>query len=617
MSATSLTKPAPASETGAHHGAQVSLFVPGRICLFGEHSDWVLADSHARSLSLIELKLLQAGGFRRFNEAIPQGMTIVSGINQGIYARASRHPTSLVVSATTSDGERLGPVSIPMRKADLLKAAREGEFFSYMCGVAYRILTDYQVAGIVIDNYMTDLPTKKGLSSSAAICVLTARAFSAVYDLKLIARGEMEIAYQGEILTPSRCGRMDQCCAYGPRPILMRYDGDFLDVDELEIQGGPFHYVLVDLRGTKSTRHILAALQAGYPTPTNPIQEGVHKLLGEINVSIAARAVACLRTGDQRGLGALMTEAQREFDRYAQPSCPSELSMPILHKVLQYDKIQPYILGGKGVGSQGDGTLQLLCTDAAAQKKVVEILDQDFAMPCITFELTAGPQVRVAVIPAAGFSASNYPASRPIQSELFPILDGDGRLKPIVLVNLESLVAAGIEKVVLIVRPDDVNSFERLFHTPLPADHYGRLSAEDQEYARHVLAIGEHVQLVVQDRQEGFGHAVFAAREVVGDQVFLLLLGDHIYSSTASDGSSCVQQMLAAYKRHRCNIVGLKRTAAEDVSRYGAATGVLHRNEPRGMCIPSFVFRMFRSHFACLCFQMTGQAVTARPDCWM
>ncbi len=83
--------------------------------------------------------------------------------------------------------------------------------------------------GLVIDNYKTDLPVKKGLSSSAAICVLAARAFNRVYDLKMTTRGEMEIAYQGEITTPSRCGRMDQGCAFGNRPVLMTFDGERLE----------------------------------------------------------------------------------------------------------------------------------------------------------------------------------------------------------------------------------------------------------------------------------------------------------------------------------------------------------------------------------------------------
>ena len=57
--------------------------------------------------------------------------------------------------------------------------------------------------------------------TSAAMCVLVARAFSRLYEIKMTLRGEMEYAYQGEVITPSRCGRMDQGCAFGCRPILM------------------------------------------------------------------------------------------------------------------------------------------------------------------------------------------------------------------------------------------------------------------------------------------------------------------------------------------------------------------------------------------------------------
>lgn len=108
-----------------------------------------------------------------------------------------------------------------MEPKALLEEAQRGGFWSYIAGVAYQMLTNYHVRGLIIDNYQTDLPVKKGLSSSAATCVLTARAFNRVYDLELTTRGEMEIAYQGEITTPSRCGRMDQGCAFGNRPVLM------------------------------------------------------------------------------------------------------------------------------------------------------------------------------------------------------------------------------------------------------------------------------------------------------------------------------------------------------------------------------------------------------------
>ena len=112
----------------------------------------------------------------------------------------------------------------------------------------------------------------------------------------------------------------------------MTYDGDFMDVDELAIDG-EFHFVIVDLLGEKSTPRILSALQEGFPTPATDIHRGVHKLLGEINKQITGKAVSYLAQGKVKELGELMNEAQAEFDKYAQPACPDQLTMPLLHKM--------------------------------------------------------------------------------------------------------------------------------------------------------------------------------------------------------------------------------------------------------------------------------------------
>ena len=60
------------------------------------------------------------------------------------------------------------------------------------------------MGGLLVDNYRTTLPLKKGLSSSAAVCVLLTRAFNRLYGLRLTTRGEMEVAYTAERLTPSQ-----------------------------------------------------------------------------------------------------------------------------------------------------------------------------------------------------------------------------------------------------------------------------------------------------------------------------------------------------------------------------------------------------------------------------
>jgi UTP-glucose-1-phosphate uridylyltransferase/mevalonate kinase len=469
------------------------------------------------------------------------------------------------------DGEARGPYEIPMELNALLEEAQKGGFWSYIAGVAYQILTNYHVSGLVINNYKTDLPIKKGLSSSAAICVLTARAFNRIYDLKLTVRGEMELAYQGEITTPSRCGRMDQGCAYGLRPILMTFDGDRLDVTELQVPHDMF-FVIVDLQAQKDTMEILIHLNRCYPFAEDEVQEGVQKLLGPTNKRIVHQAVEALQAGKDVRLGELMVEAQTFFDRFAIPVCPGELQAPVLHKVLNYEPLKPYVLGAKGVGSQGDGTAQLLTRSQVDQQAVIEILERDLGMPCLSLTLRAGQKVRKAVIPAAGFGTRLFPATKAAKKELFPIVDQDGIAKPAILYIVEEALNAGIEEVILIVQEHDLDAFQSFFNVQITVENFNKLSTRFQEYAQRIIEIGRRVSFVTQEMQEGFGHAVYCAKDAVGNEPFLLMLGDHLYRSEKED--SCAKQLIEAYNQHRISILGLRRTSEDQIENFGTVGGV-------------------------------------------
>lgn len=529
----------------------MKLFVPGRICLFGEHSDW-------------------AARYRLNNAELKKGYTLITSTNQGVYAEVQPHPTNLILKTSLSDGTRHGPHNLPMDPAALLDEAEKGGFFSYAAGVAYQILTNYRVQGLEIDNYLTDLPVKKGLSSSAAICVLVARAFNRIYDLKMTTRGEMEYAYRGETTTPSRCGRMDQGCAY-QHPIRMSFDGDLIDVEEFSIPND-LHMVIVDLGAGKDTRLILNQLSHCYPFAENDLQRNVQHYLGTLSAEITQNAYEALRQGDAETVGKLMTRAQHEFDKHLIPACPSQLTAPILHKVLNYEPIQPYIWGGKGVGSQGDGSAQFIVKDAESQSRVIEIIERDLKMSCLKLVIEASRHVRKAVIPAAGFGTRLFPASKAIKKELFPIVDSAGRAKPAIMAIVEEAVNAGIEEVCLIVQEADIDLFESFFKTPPQIQHYNKLSKENKAYCDYLNELGSRISLVVQDVQEGFGHAVYCAREWVGNEPFLLMLGDHLYGS--DEPSSCAQQVINAYERVGHSVVGLKETPIGELSNFGCVTGV-------------------------------------------
>jgi UTP-glucose-1-phosphate uridylyltransferase/mevalonate kinase len=530
----------------------MNIFVPGRICLFGEHSDW-------------------AGSYRRINAEIEKGFTIISGTNHGLYAEVNPHPTRLIIRSRVRGDASEESCEFPMEREALLAEAEKGGFFSYAAGVAYQVMTHYRVRGLEIVNYRMDLPIRKGLSSSAAICVLVARAFNRIYDLKMTIRGEMEFAYLGEITTPSRCGRMDQGCAYGNRPIMMTFDGDRLDVTELSTKQD-LHFVIVDLQASKDTKEILNRLNHCYPFAETEVQKRVQEYLGPISAEITHQAAEAVRDGDAKRLGELMVHAQKQFDEYVAPACPAQLTSPVLHKVLNHEPLQPYVYGGKGVGSQGDGTAQFVVKDEAAQDEVIRIIGDDLKMSCLKLTLRSGLRVRKAVIPAAGFGTRLFPATKAIKKELFPVLDRDGRIKPVILAIVEEALSAGIEEVAIVVQSHDRELFEDFFGSPPAIENYNKLSNESKLYNDKLLDIGRRVTILTQDVQEGFGHAVHCAKEWVADEPFLLLLGDHLYASTTD--VSCARQIMEVYDRLGQSVVGLKVTDGRDVGKFGCVGGV-------------------------------------------
>ena len=267
-----------------------------------------------------------------------------------------------------------------------------------------------------------------------------------------------------------------------------------------------------------------------------------------------------------------MTEAQAFFDRYASPACPEELTAPNLHRVLDYQPLRPHIWGGKGVGSQGDGTAQFLARSPADQQAVIEILRRDLGLPAYKLSLRPSLKVRKAIIPAAGYGTRLFPATKATKKELFPIIDRDGIAKPAILLIVEEALEAGIEEIVIIVQEGDLDDFRNFFKNQISIENFNKLPRHFQDYARRILEIGRRITFVTQSTQEGFGHAVYTARQAIGDEPFLLMLGDHLYRSNRSE--SCARQLLDAYQLHGTSIVGLRRTSEEQIANFGTVAGV-------------------------------------------
>ena len=115
---------------------KIDLFVPGRLCLLGEHSDW-------------------AGRYRMVNNRIEKGYAIVTGIEQGIYATAKMAENFIVRFKNDSKKS----FKCKMEINELKKIAEKDDFWCYAAGVALYVKEQYNVNGldITINNSAEDI----------------------------------------------------------------------------------------------------------------------------------------------------------------------------------------------------------------------------------------------------------------------------------------------------------------------------------------------------------------------------------------------------------------------------------------------------------------------------
>jgi UTP-glucose-1-phosphate uridylyltransferase/mevalonate kinase len=528
--------------------SKITLFVPGRLCLFGEHSDW-------------------AGMHRMINSEVEIGRAIVTGVEEGIYATAECDDDFIMESELPFyQGNAL---RCTMDTESLLNVAKSGGFFSYVAGVASYLHDNYSVGGARITITAMDLPMKSGLSSSAAICVLVARAFNQLYRLRLNTKGEMLVAFRGEQRTPSRCGRLDQACAYGVNPVYMEFDGVEISTKQLRV-GKTMYWVVADLQSAKDTIKILSDLNKCYPFAENDKEQNVHEALGRDNAEYIRQAVAFLESGDAQGLGKLMSAVQSNFDQKVAPACLSQLKAPILHATIHDPIIQQWIYGAKGVGSQGDGSVQFLAKDENSRTLLMRYLSSEKKMPSFSLTLYPGRKIKRAIIPLAGFGTRLYPMTKGIKKSFLPVLDRDGLLKPAILLMIEQLVEADIEEICLVIGSEE-EEYYRSFFSPISNEYRQQLSEERLEYEEKIVQLGKKISFVFQDEKLGMGHAVYLCKEFAKNDPVLLLLGDMIYTSNIK--TNCSRQFMDAYEKYGRDMVAIHEIPLSDVIHYGIVQG--------------------------------------------
>lgn len=172
--------------------------------------------------------------------------------------------------------------------------------------------------------------------------------------------------------------------------------------------------------------------------------------------------------------------------------------------------------------------------------------------------------VRKAVIPAAGLGTRFLPATKSVPKELLPIVD-----TPTIQYIVQEVVAAGIETVILITQKGKAAIED---HFDLNIELRNKLLAEGKKDLANKLDEASNLVRMVSVRQgqpRGLGHAVLCARDLVGDEPFLVVLGDDLVDHPIP----CAKQMMDVYAEHQKSVVALMPVADVDIPKFGICGG--------------------------------------------
>lgn len=174
-------------------------------------------------------------------------------------------------------------------------------------------------------------------------------------------------------------------------------------------------------------------------------------------------------------------------------------------------------------------------------------------------------KVRKAVIPVAGLGTRFLPASKAIPKEMLTIVD-----RPTIQYIVEEVVASGIE-VIIFITSEGKSAIENHFDYNFELDTLLR-QKNKFDLCEEVCHISNLIDIIAvrQKKPLGLGHAIWSARNVVGDEPFLVLLGDDL---VLSDKLPCCQQMLNLYEEVGESIVAIQHVSQDEVNQYGIVEG--------------------------------------------
>jgi UTP--glucose-1-phosphate uridylyltransferase len=173
-------------------------------------------------------------------------------------------------------------------------------------------------------------------------------------------------------------------------------------------------------------------------------------------------------------------------------------------------------------------------------------------------------KLRKAVFPAAGLGTRFLPATKSQPKEMLPLVD-----KPLIQYVVEEAVASGIEHVIIVTgrgKNAIEDHFDVSFELEKILEMRGKTDLLDQ--VREISKMVS-VSYVRQKEALGLGHAILVAKPLIGNEPFVVLLGDDIIDSQVP----CTQQMISAFEKLQSSILATQVVDGPEISRYGVIRG--------------------------------------------
>lgn len=181
--------------------------------------------------------------------------------------------------------------------------------------------------------------------------------------------------------------------------------------------------------------------------------------------------------------------------------------------------------------------------------------------------------IRKAVITAAGRGVRLYPVADTVQKSMLPLIDRDGLPKPVIQIIAEEALDSGIEEICIVCAPGDGERYLAQF-AQLRENLLSVFSGVEwaKAQAERLDKLCACLSFAVQEDAAGYGHAVHCAKEFVGDESFLLLLGDHLYLSHVP-GKRCADQLIQLAAAEDCAVAAVHPMREHLVRNYGTLSG--------------------------------------------